>query len=861
MEDSMVQAVVSPAIERITDQLINEFKFLRAVSAQVQRLQDKLKWIQGFLKDADAIMRVEEGQQLRTVVSQFRDIAYDSEDLIDTYILKVASMSREGRGGFIGFLKKLASIFKKWLYIHKVGNEIEAINARISWIRETLPPHNMQNTVGASTDNRRSRQGWRRSYAHEEEEHVVGLDDDIDKLVRELNNEEADARVVSIVGIGGSGKTTLAKRLYNHVLVKKHFDCHLWVSISQQWDSRDVLQSILIQTSSLTKEERELIDKMKNEELVGKLYSFLGERLYLLVLDDIWETKAWDELSHAFPRRKVGSKIILTTRNRYVPRQVDPHCVVHEPRSLTDDEAWELLSKKTKIKEESTSQEVIELCELGKEMVKRCGGLPLAVVVLGGLLATRSSLQEWKKLHQNIGLQLRAAGKEGDQPQGKVMSVLKLSYNDLPYRLKPCFLYLGLFPEDADIRAKKLIRMWIAEGFILSSEIDREHTVESAGEEWLEELIERSMIQVGARDSDGRVKTCRMHDLIRDLCLEQAREENFLEILSPSSPSNPKGLSSINGTDASKVRRIALHVGNDLAFTKRFLLEHRNFELEEWIVEKGAMPRLRHLELYRCSSLRSIPEGLRYISSLKELEIRDVRKEFVERFRKVGNEIEAINARISQIQATLPLHTVQHTAGASIESRRSRQGWRRSYAHDEEEQVVGLEDDVDKLVRELTNEEADAKVVSIVGIGGSGKTTLAIRLYNHDTEIWAKQVIRMWIAEGIISSSEVNSEHTVESAGEEWLEELIKRSMIQVGARDSNGRVKTCRMHDLIRDLCLVKAREDFLEILSPSSPSNPKGFGTDASKVRRIALHAEQKTGQNVVIWMFKRLVFISYM
>ncbi|KAK6946439.1 NB-ARC [Dillenia turbinata] len=665
MTDSMVQAVVSPVIERIMDQLSNEFKFLRAVSGQVQALQDELKWIQSFLGDADAIKHLEESQQLRAIISQFRDIAYDSEDIIDTYILKVASLSRGGRGGLIGFLKKPASIFKKYHYIHHVGNKIEAINARISRIQKNLPPYTVQDVAGASTESRRSRQDRRRSYAHEEEEHVVGLDDDIDTLVRELNNEEADARVVSIVGIGGSGKTTLTRRLYNHVLVKKHFECRSWVSISQQWDSRDVLQSILIQTSSPTKEERELIDKMKNEELVDKLYCFLEERLYLLVLDDIWETKAWDELSHAFPRGKVGSKLILTTRNHYVPRQADPHCVVHEPRSLTDDEAWELLCKKTKINKESTCQEVTELCKLGKEMVKRCGGLPLAVVVLGGLLAARKSLQEWKKLHQNIGLQLRAAGKEGAQQEGKVLSVLELSYDDLPYRLKPCFLYLGLFPEDADIRAKQMIRMWIAEGFILSSKIDREHTMESAGEEWLEELIERSMIQVGARDTDGRVKTCRMHDLIRDLCLEKAREENFFEILSPSLPSNPKGLSSIHETNASKARRIALHASNDSAFTRHFLLENRNFgirsllyfgsELElsdsEWETvctnlplikvlrlqkvkfDKNKLPKqignllhLKYLGLIECG-LGRIPQSL---GNLQNLQILDCYKNFNE---------------------------------------------------------------------------------------------------------------------------------------------------------------------------------------------------------------------------------------
>ncbi|KAK6946404.1 NB-ARC [Dillenia turbinata] len=573
MADSITQAVVSPVIDRIIDQLIDVLKFQRDVSGQVQILQDKQKWIRSFLRDADAIMHQEEGQQLRTTVSLLTDIAYDSEDVIDIYNLKIVPMGGGDRGGFIGLLKKATSIFKKRYHIHQVGNEIEAINARLSQIRE------MQNMVGASTDNRRIQRGWRRSYAHEQEERVVGLDVDIDKLVQELNNEEADARVVSIVGIGGSGKSTLARRLYNHVLVKKHFDCRSWVFISQQWGSRDVLEKILIQTSSPTKEERELIDKMKNEELVEKLYHFLEERLYLVVLDDIWETKAWDELSHAFPRGKVGSKFILTTRCHSVPRHVDPHCVVHGPQSLTNDEAWELLSKKTKIREESSSQENIELCKLGKEMVKRCGGLPLAVVVLGGLLATRSSLPEWKKLNQDIGPQLRAAGREGTQQEGKVTSILELSYHDLPYHLKSYFLFLGLFPSNADIQAKEMIHMWIAERFILSSEIDREHTLESAGEEWLEELIERSLIEVGERDTDGRVETCRMHDLIRDLCLEKARERNFLEILSPSSPSNPNGSSSTNGTDAPKVRRIALHVANDSAFTRRFLLEHRNLSI------------------------------------------------------------------------------------------------------------------------------------------------------------------------------------------------------------------------------------------------------------------------------------------
>ncbi|KAK6946456.1 NB-ARC [Dillenia turbinata] len=634
MADSMVQAVVSSVIERITDQLINEFKFFRAVPDQVQRLQVKLKLIQSFLRDADAIMQPEGGQQLRTVVSQFRDIVYDLEDVIDTYILKVASTSR---GGFIGFIKKPASISKKCYYIHQFGNNIEAINERISLIRETLPPHTVQDMAGASTRSKQPQQGWRRSYAHEEEEHVVGLDDDIDKLVRELNNEEADARVVSIVGIGGSGKTTLAKRLYNHA---------------------------------------------------------------------------------------------------------DPHCVVHEPRSLTDDEAWELLSKITKIKEESTSEEVTELCKLGKELLKRCGGLPLLVVVLGGLLAQKSSLQEWKKLHQNVGQQLREAGKEGDQKQGKVMSILELSYDDLPYHLKPCFLYLGLFPEDADIQAKQMIRMWIAEGFILSSEIDREHTVESAGEEWLEELIQRSMIQhltsheklrvwgiETAEQVDAVFKSpCISSDRLRSLRLDlkpgndefpsleplshcerlsklyiegKIRETRQAEALaageSSQQPQNgqfllplqlqlPPNLTKLTLYGSRLEKQDPLAVLEKLPYLKFLCIGDKSFQgtkmtcstngfsqlqhlefrfldnLEEWIVEKGAMPRLKHLELFQCTNLRMIPEGLRFISSLKELVIQDGRKEFQERLQKVktrGDETSTSTTTTSQ-EAGEDFYKIQH---------------------------------------------------------------------------------------------------------------------------------------------------------------------------------------------------------
>ena len=164
--------------------------------------------------------------------------------------------------------------------------------------------------------------------------------------------------------------------------------------------------------------------------------------------------------------------------------------------------------------------------EFGKEMIGYCGGLPLAITILGGLLATKQTQEEWEDVLRHVKSYLY------EEQNSRVTKVLSLSYNDLPWHLKPCFLYLGHFPEDFVIRTNELIQMWIAEGFI--SQIQhgggREDTMEDVGDRYLRELVERCMVLAGRRDTLGRISTCRMHDLMRDFCISKAQEENFLHI-------------------------------------------------------------------------------------------------------------------------------------------------------------------------------------------------------------------------------------------------------------------------------------------------------------------------------------------
>ncbi|CAL5378271.1 unnamed protein product [Camellia sinensis] len=239
-------------------------------------------------------------------------------------------------------------------------------------------------------------------------------------------------------------------------------------------------------------------------------------------------------MSPGFPNTtQVGSKILLTTRNENVAKHVDPQCVLHKLRPLKEEESWKLFEKKIFLRRNEGFTLNTEMIELGQAMVKHCGGVPLAIVVLGGLLATKCTLNDWKEVNENISYDL---GKGKGRAGVPVTEILALSYQDLPYHLKACFLYLSHLPEDHDIRAKKLIQMWMAEGIVSPSSIPTQVEVKAktmldVGMSYLGELVQRCMVQVELTSFRKRIKLCRLHDLMRDLCLLKAKEENFLEIV------------------------------------------------------------------------------------------------------------------------------------------------------------------------------------------------------------------------------------------------------------------------------------------------------------------------------------------
>ncbi|XP_052197979.1 putative late blight resistance protein homolog R1A-10 [Diospyros lotus] len=343
----------------------------------------------------------------------------------------------------------------------------------------------------------------------DDDDDIVGLDGDSIKIKQQLTSSLSELKIIPIVGMGGIGKTTLTRRVYEDPQIMVHFPVRAWTIVSEEYHERDVLLRILKSIAPLP----EQVCKEHEGQLADRLYRRLKGWRYFIVLDDIWTTQAWDRLKLCFPDDNNGSRIIVTSRISDVACYVSPENSPHFMNFLGLEDSWDLLLKQVFGKEACPPQ----LVSVGKQIVEKCRGLPLAIKVVAGHLSNCSKKQEyWQDAAESVSLATEVSQMES------LLNILSISYNHLPQQLKACFLTMVTFLKNFEIPVRKLVTLWAAMGF-LHPNVPK--TVEEVAMMCLKDLIARNLIMVTKRKFDGKVKLCGVHDLLWDLSMREARKE------------------------------------------------------------------------------------------------------------------------------------------------------------------------------------------------------------------------------------------------------------------------------------------------------------------------------------------------
>ncbi|XP_060673838.1 disease resistance protein RPM1 [Ziziphus jujuba] len=448
-----------------------------------------------------------------------------------------------------------------------------------------------------------------------EEAKLVGIDKHKPYLIDKLIGGSSELQVVAVAGMGGLGKTTLVRQVYKDDAVKRHFQHHAWVTVSQVFKLEDVVRDIVQQLFDEIKQTLpQDADSSDSGKLKAILADFLAGKRYLVVLDDVWQVGAWDALKYAFPTNNNGSRLMLTTRNSKVASLSTTELggMVYDLKPLSLEESWNLYCGKTFQGNDCPPY----LEKISKNILKKCEGLPLAIVAISGMLSTkdRNRMVEWEMVERSLRAEL-----EGNDSLQSMKKILSFSFNDLPYNLKHCFLYISIFPEDYLIEPKKLIRFWIGEGFVQEKE---GRILEEVGEGYFNELVNRSLIQVVDKYYDGRIINCRIHDLLREIILLKSKDQNFVSIIREQSRALPE-----------KPRRLLINkplenVGGEhnlSSLRSLFYFGAKHDSISNFSMSIFFNSGLRLLEVLNCrgAPLNKFPKEILKLYNLRYLSLRD----------------------------------------------------------------------------------------------------------------------------------------------------------------------------------------------------------------------------------------------
>uniref|UniRef100_A0A7N2LNP1 Uncharacterized protein n=2 Tax=Quercus lobata TaxID=97700 RepID=A0A7N2LNP1_QUELO len=641
----MAGVLVSALLEQLTSIAVGEaeqeIKLVVGVDQEVRKLEDNLRMIQAVLEDAETRQMTEAAVKLW--LGKLKDTFYLMDDVLDewnTELIKariqeeekeeeIAESSHARKKTKVSF--SMIPSPSSWLRpVHKLSmhdsfaHEIKDLSGKLDELFKERVGFGFELNRGTKVVERPTTTSLvdvsKICGRGKEREELVSI------LLGEDCQEEKSPHVISLIGMGGMGKTTLAQLAYNNDDVQAHFEMRIWVCVSDPFDqirvAKAIVESIVGQSPNIT----------QLQNLVNRICDLIRGKKFFLVLDDVWSEKPndWEPFELALRCGAQGSRILITTRKEGVAKMVNSAYTMNL-EVLSNEDSWLICSQMASVDKDDE-----QLGKLGRELANKCKGLPLAAKILGSVMGSQRSRQKWKTiLDSNLW--------ELEDVQNGVLGPFLFSYNELPSAIKQCFLYCANFPKDYLFSRNELVYQWMAQGYSGSKS-----NMEDMGERYFEKLVMHAFFQDFEKDNnddDNKIIRCKMHDMVHDFALSMTKNECFtidvdkvLEIdwksarhltfkfikgtQFPISIYDAKNLRTLFFRNSSMV--FSSDLFQHLTCLRSLNLKHTSFEKLPNEVEK--LKHLRLLNLSGCSEITELPEMLCNLCNLQTLDISDCDK-------------------------------------------------------------------------------------------------------------------------------------------------------------------------------------------------------------------------------------------
>ncbi|KAF7851997.1 hypothetical protein BT93_L1690 [Corymbia citriodora subsp. variegata] len=615
----VVSSILGPLLQKLASLAVEEIQLVSGVKDDREKLKSTLEMIQESLADAEQRQTKEEA--VRLWLSKLKDFCYDAEDVLDEF--ETRALWRRARWTehltFKSKVRYLSSWISDFIFQFKMARKMKELGNILDKINEEKTKFNLSSNVHEKAIVPR-----RETHSFVRPSNIIGRDEEKERIIELLKKSDdggvGTIAVIPILGIGGIGKMALARLVHDDDRVKEHFkDCKVWLSMPVQFDVEKIIGDIV---ESLDPQKKNYGLEMQQ----NFLRSMVENKRYLFVMDDVWQVSRedWVRLTDLLGGVSKGSKVIVTSRNKSITSIMDTSSSFN-----LSDLSWEdsLTLFMNCAFDQGKAKNRLDLVVIGKEIVNKCRGNPLAVKTLGSLLYSKYNRSDWECVRDS----------EIWQSEFDILPSLRISYDLMPSYLKRCFAYCSLYPKNHIFEKYELIQLWISNGFIQYSGNNQE--LEEIGRQYLEELISRSFFDVD--EEIYPTVTFRMHDLIHELAILVAQTESCnMKVRARDIPPRTRHISFFNPSGLPKdelqaclsklhrVRTVVFEEGSSREFfletciprfkQLRVLFLHKS-SLDLLPSSIGSLKHLRCLHVCNSRNLKKIPKSVYMLRNLQYL--------------------------------------------------------------------------------------------------------------------------------------------------------------------------------------------------------------------------------------------------